>query len=79
MQKPHSYKRCLRAAAFTLAMAIPMSGLAGSYKVVTGGGLNLRQTPEFTFVYDRSIEHGAHISKIIEDINKGSKKDGGNE
>ena len=36
--------------------------------------LNLRQTPEFTFVYDRSIEHGAHISKIIEDINKGAKK-----
>ena len=37
--------------------------------------LNLRQTPEFTFVHDRSIEHGAHISKIIEDINKGSKKE----
>ena len=41
--------------------------------------LNLRQTPEFTFVHDRSIEHGAHISKIIEDINKGAKKDGDNE
>ena len=37
--------------------------------------LNLRQTPEFTFVHDRSIDHGAHISKIIEDINKGSKKE----
>ena len=37
--------------------------------------LNLRQTPEFTFVHDRSIENGAHISKIIEDINKGAKKD----
>lgn len=41
--------------------------------------LNLRQTPEFTFVHDRSIEHGAHISKIIEDINKGSKKDENND
>ena len=41
--------------------------------------LNLRITPEFTFVHDRSIEHGAHISKIIEDINKGSKKDNGND
>ncbi|MBQ4556267.1 MAG: 30S ribosome-binding factor RbfA [Clostridia bacterium] len=41
--------------------------------------LNLRQTPEFSFVHDHSIEHGAHISKIIEDINKGSKKDNGND
>ena len=36
--------------------------------------LNLRQTPEFTFVHDHSIEHGAHISKLLEDINKNSKK-----
>lgn len=35
--------------------------------------LNLRQTPEFTFVHDKSIEHGAHIAKLIEDVNKGRK------
>lgn len=36
--------------------------------------LNLRQTPEFTFVYDKSIEHGAHIAKLIEDVNRGKKE-----
>ncbi len=36
--------------------------------------LNLRQTPEFTFVHDKSIEHGAHIAKLIEDVNRGVKK-----
>ena len=27
--------------------------------------LNLRMTPEFTFCEDHSIEHGAHISKLL--------------
>ena len=36
--------------------------------------LNLRQTPEFTFVHDKSIEHGAHIAKLIEDINRGDRE-----
>ena len=30
--------------------------------------LNLRMTPEFTFVEDHSIEHGAHISKLLNSI-----------
>lgn len=30
--------------------------------------LNLRQTPELIFVYDESIEHGAHIEKLLEKI-----------
>ena len=30
--------------------------------------LNLRQTPELTFVYDESIENGAHIEKLLEKI-----------
>ncbi len=37
--------------------------------------LNLRQTPEFSFAHDHSIEHGAHISKLLEDISKQSKKE----
>lgn len=35
--------------------------------------LNLRQTPEFTFAHDQSIAHGAHISKLLEDIEAGRK------
>ena len=30
--------------------------------------LNLRMTPEFSFYEDHSIEHGAHISKLLNQI-----------
>lgn len=30
--------------------------------------LNLRMTPELTFVEDKSIEHGAHIAKLLNGI-----------
>ena len=30
--------------------------------------LNLRMTPEFSFYEDHSIEHGAHISKLLNSI-----------
>ena len=33
-----------------------------------GAALSLRYTPELQFVLDRSIEHGAHISEIIRDL-----------
>ena len=28
--------------------------------------INLRQTPELLFIYDESIEHGAHIAKLLD-------------
>lgn len=31
--------------------------------------LNLRQTPELTFVHDRSAEHGAHIAQVLKELN----------
>lgn len=31
--------------------------------------LNLRQTPELTFIHDRSAEHGAHIAQVLKDLN----------
>ncbi len=30
--------------------------------------LNLRATPELCFLYDDSVEHGAHIAKLLEDL-----------
>lgn len=30
--------------------------------------LNLRQTPEITFVYDESVERGAHISELLHSV-----------
>lgn len=32
--------------------------------------LNLRNTPELTFVMDQSIEYGVNMSKLIDDVNK---------
>lgn len=33
--------------------------------------LNLRITPEFTFVLDRSVDYGMHINDLIHKINEG--------
>ena len=38
--------------------------------------LNLRITPELNFVKDGSIEHGARIAKLLEEINGGDNGNG---
>lgn len=35
--------------------------------------LNLRNTPELTFIMDNSIEYGANMSKLIDEINSKSR------
>jgi len=78
MQKTHPYKRCLRAAAFTLAMAIPMSGLAESYKVVTGGALNLRQNPSLEAKVIRQYPTGTWMTVLSEEGEWSKVEVGGN-
>jgi ribosome-binding factor A len=34
--------------------------------------INLRNTPELTFIYDDSIEHGIRMAKLIEEVNRGN-------
>lgn len=34
-------------------------------------GINLRNTPGIHFVLDESIEYGIHMSKMIDEVNKG--------
>lgn len=34
--------------------------------------LNLRNTPELTFIIDNSIEYGVNISKLIDEVNRKS-------
>jgi len=41
--------------------------------------LNLRITPELTFVEDRSISHGAHISELLHSIETNPKNDSDSE
>ena len=31
--------------------------------------MNLRATPEFTFIEDKSIAHGAHIASVLHSLN----------
>ncbi|SFS59749.1 30S ribosome-binding factor RbfA [Marininema halotolerans] len=35
-----------------------------------GRRIQLRHTPELVFKFDGSIEHGNHISKLLEEVNK---------
>jgi ribosome-binding factor A len=37
--------------------------------------INLRNTPELTFVMDQSIEYGVKMSKLIDEVNKDIKED----
>lgn len=41
--------------------------------------LNLRITPELHFIKDGSIEHGAKIAKLLDEVMKDGKKEDGNE
>lgn len=38
--------------------------------------LNMRNTPEITFVLDQSIEYGVNMSKKIDDVTKDLKSEG---
>ena len=61
------------------AQANTMAGLksAGGYvRRQLAKELNLRNTPEITFVLDQSIEYGVNMSKMIDDV---VSKDGASE
>ena len=47
-----------------------LKSAAGFIRREIGHRLKLRYTPEFDFELDHSIEHGAYINKLINDINK---------
>lgn len=42
-----------------------------------GAALSLRYTPELVFELDHSIEYGAHISKLIEELDTGREDSDG--
>lgn len=45
-----------------------LKSAAGFIRGQVAKRLNLRQTPEFTFLRDRSMENGAHISKLLRSV-----------
>lgn len=51
-----------------------LNSAAGFVRRELGRNIELRYSPEVIFELDRSIEHGAHISKLLNEV---MKKDGG--
>ena len=47
-----------------------LKSAAGFVRREIGRRVDLRYTPEFIFVLDRSIEHGAHIDALLKKYNK---------
>lgn len=37
--------------------------------------INLRNTPEITFIMDQSIAYGVNMSKLIDEVNKGNRNE----
>ncbi len=56
-------------------------GCAGFLRHHLAETVNLRITPELSFVHDASIEHGARIAELLEQIHEGdaSEKEGTDE
>lgn len=47
-----------------------LQSAAGYVRKEVGERINLRYNPEIIFELDKSIEHGAHINKLLLDIKK---------
>ncbi len=50
---------------------------SGFIRKQLAGTMNLRHTPELTFVYDESISYGQKIERVLEEMHKG-EEDGKN-
>ena len=48
-----------------------LKSASGYIRREMGRRVDLRITPEFLFEIDDSIEHGAYINKVLQDIMKG--------
>ena len=67
------YFSCIGDSAEALEGLKKCTGMLRHHLAVT---LNLRITPELTFVKDGSIEHGARIAKLLDSINGGESRNG---
>lgn len=52
-----------------------LKAASGYIRREMGRRVDLRITPEFLFELDESIEHGAYINKVLNDIMKGQHSD----
>ena len=61
------------------AVALGLRSSTGFIRSQIAQQLNLRITPELTFVEDKSISHGAHISELLHSIETAPKSDSDDE
>ena len=47
----------------------------GYIRTMLAKNINLRNTPQITFILDQSIEYGVKMSKMIDDVTKNIKED----
>jgi ribosome-binding factor A len=50
-----------------------ITSAAGYIRKLLAERVNLRQTPELTFIYDDAIERGIRISKLIDEVVKNER------
>jgi len=50
-----------------------LESATGFVRTEIGKRIKMRHTPEIIFRIDESIEHGAHINKLLKDIERDSK------
>ena len=67
MQKTHPYKRCLRATALAVALALPAASMAETFMVVKGGSLNLREQPSLDAKVLGQYATGTWMTVLSED------------
>ena len=46
----------------------------GYIRTMLAKSINLRNTPQITFILDQSIEYGIHMSKMIDEVTKDIKE-----
>lgn len=54
-----------------------LKSVSGYLRHELGEALNLRYTPELVFELDKSIAHGAHISKLLNELERRDTDEGG--
>lgn len=52
---------------------------AGFLRHALGQEMAMRSVPQLHFIYDESVEHGMHLSKLIEDACASDRQDGDDE
>ena len=77
MRHARVYVTALGAKVSQTEVVADLNAQSGTLRWALGQRAELRRTPELIFEYDASIERGAEMSKLIDDIQEPQDKSGG--